>query len=310
MLPEIVLSINPTYYCNMSCEWCYLTPAQLADKGKVDLDVLRERLEDISNHYTISHIDVYGGEVTLLPKWYQRSFMNLIESFNQTSINVVTNYTAPNSPILTEYDTELSVSYDHVARPNHGTVYENLLLAPVPVVILTLVSREFLDTVDIDEYVRSLSVLQNLVSVDIKPYSSNQSNDHAVSYLEYEKVVKQIIDHPDRRFHLTNVDQIREVLSGNHNAYSDNHLYITPLGDLSVLDFDEHDREYFRKVGTIEEYREWTRREVALTDTGMCVNCKYRGGCLSEHIRVVTDMSESCNGFFNLLEAYNGIHVS
>lgn len=305
MLPEIVLSINPTYYCNMSCGWCYLTPEQLADKGKVDLDVLRTRLETISQNYTISHVDVYGGEVTLLPKEYQRSFMDLVESFNPLSVNVVTNFTAPLSPILQEYDVDVSVSYDHVARPNYDTVYQNLLLSSHRVVILTLVSREFLDTVDLDEYVRSLSMLQHLVSVDIKPYSTNQSNDHSVSYMEYEDVVRRVIDHPDRKFHLTNVDQIADVISGQHNAYSDNHLYITPTGDIAVLDFDMEDREYFRVVNDMESYREWILREVVITDEGACGVCKYRGGCLSEHIRVVRDVDESCNGFFKLLETYN-----
>lgn len=310
MLPGIVLSINPTYYCNMSCKWCYLTPAQLADKGKADLSVLRDRLEEVSKHYQIDHVDVYGGEVTLLPKDYQRSFMDLIEGFKPTSINVVTNYTAPHSPILMEYDVDVSVSYDHTARDTHELVYQNLVMASHPVVILTLISRSFIDTVSVDDYVRSLSMLQHIVSVDIKPYSSNQSNDHDVSYLEYEDWVRWVIDHPDRRFHLTNIDRIQEVLAGTHNAYSDNHLYITPAGELAVLDFDDQDREYFRVVKDIDEYQEWTRREVVLTDTGMCVSCKYRGGCLSEHIRVVTDMSESCNGFFNLLETYNGIQIT
>ena len=31
------LSINPTYYCNFRCDFCYLTPEQLGDRQKIDL---------------------------------------------------------------------------------------------------------------------------------------------------------------------------------------------------------------------------------------------------------------------------------
>ena len=31
-LPKINLSINPSYHCNFRCNWCYLTPKQLAYK--------------------------------------------------------------------------------------------------------------------------------------------------------------------------------------------------------------------------------------------------------------------------------------
>lgn len=302
--PEIVLSINPTYYCNMSCSWCYLTPAQLSDRNRVDLSVLRDRLEEISESYQIEHVDVYGGEVTLLPRETQRDLIDMIEEFDPRTISITTNFTAPNAPILTEYDVDISVSYDHVARPNHEDVYQNLLMYGNGTTVLTLVSREFLNKVDIDEFVKAMSML-SIRSVELKPYSSNQANNHGVLYTEFERVVNVIMDHPDRDFHLTNIDHIERALVGENNAYSDNHLYITPKGDMAVLDFDEDDNEYFRKVHDIDEYHEWTRREVRITDEGMCGTCKYRGKCLSEHIRVVKDLDNSCNGFFNLLENYN-----
>ena len=51
------LSINPTYYCNFRCDFCYLTPEQLGDRQQITLSVLDQRLSEVPE---INHIDLYG----------------------------------------------------------------------------------------------------------------------------------------------------------------------------------------------------------------------------------------------------------
>ena len=56
---SINLSINPTYYCNFRCDFCYLTKAQLGDRHKITPLWLHNSMQQITD--PISHVDLYGG---------------------------------------------------------------------------------------------------------------------------------------------------------------------------------------------------------------------------------------------------------
>ena len=67
---NITVSINPSYFCNFKCNYCYLTPDQLKDQKKIPLTILDKRLEEISKVRNIEWIDLYGGEIGALKKDY------------------------------------------------------------------------------------------------------------------------------------------------------------------------------------------------------------------------------------------------
>ena len=48
-----------TNVCNFRCDFCYLTSEQLADKNKIDLELLDQRLLEVSNYQPIKYIDLY-----------------------------------------------------------------------------------------------------------------------------------------------------------------------------------------------------------------------------------------------------------
>lgn len=60
-MKPITVSINPSYFCNFSCDFCYLTPEQLKDQKRISLVDLDKRLNQISEHREIDWIDLYGG---------------------------------------------------------------------------------------------------------------------------------------------------------------------------------------------------------------------------------------------------------
>ena len=68
MKPKINLSINPSYFCNFRCPWCYLKPEQLGDQKCIDHFKLSELLNEVQTHRDIEHIDLYGGEIGILKK--------------------------------------------------------------------------------------------------------------------------------------------------------------------------------------------------------------------------------------------------
>lgn len=303
--PELTISLNPSYYCNLACDFCYLTPEQLNDKQKIDPDVLARRLDEVLEAgYDITHVDLYGGEPSLLPKAYMDELKLTLFSRGVTDIVVHTNLTAINDIVLDE-DYELSVSYDFTSREKHDLVFNNMLSLERRYNVLTLASRTLLDTLSADEFVRTFNLLTNARFIEIKPYSTNQANQQNVQFDEFEQLVYGVINHPDRLFEFENQRLIETALSGERNAFSDDHLYITPRGEFAVLDFDLNDNEYFRPMVSLDEYHRWCENEKRKVNTNsICNSCQFKGHCLSEHLRDVKSLERSCNGFHNLLVRY------
>ena len=305
MKPAINVSLNVSYYCNFRCSFCYLTEEQLGDRTKVNLELLASRIDEILADYTIEHVDLYGGEVLLLPKAYLLGIKEILHARGITDIVLITNLSLVNE-IANDPDFEISVSYDFGAREKADEVLGNMFMLENRFTVLTLASRAFLDTVSVDEYVDTMNLLNRLKTAEIKPYSSNQANDHAVQFDEFENFVWAVINHPNREFYFENRSQVKEAVeTGNRNAFSDNHIYITPTGDFAVLEFDGKDREFFLKVDGMAGYRAWCDAEKKRVNANpYCQACPYNGKCLSEHLREVVTLEHSCNGFKGLLDRW------
>lgn len=302
--PVINLSVNPTYYCNFRCSFCYLTEQQLSDRTLLPLETVEKRVDEVLERFDIGHVDVYGGEVLLLPEEYILGLKKIFLDRDIDDIVLVTNLShVPD--IVHDPELKISVSYDFSAREKSEKVFENIFLLSNRFVMLTLASREFLDNVTPDEYVNTLANLPHLWHAEIKPYSSNQANDQPVSFKEFEDFVWKVIKHPNRNFTFENEWQLNYVVNGERNAFSDDHVYITPTGDFAVLEFDDQDREYFKPVDGIDGYLQWCDLERSrVSKNTICNACPYYGKCLSEHLREVVALDESCNGFRNLIERW------
>jgi MoaA/NifB/PqqE/SkfB family radical SAM enzyme len=311
MKKQISVSLNLSYYCNFACNFCYLTTEQLNDSRRLVPLHLKAMLLDLQERYEIVHVDIYGGEVLLLPVEYMKDIKDLLHVHGIVDISLITNLSLINETALDE-DYQLTVSYDSTAREKSEAVFMNLALLPREVSILTLASRTFLATISVDDYVATMNLMSNVNSVEIKPYSENQANHHNVPFTDFEDFVYSVAVHPDRNFHFENESLLERVLSSNpRNAYSDDHIYITPLGQYAVLDFDEHDREKFVVVKDLDAYEAWCVAEKLRVDANLfCSACEYKGHCLSEHLREVKSLDNSCNGFHSLIKRWSNDDVS
>lgn len=299
----MIVSINPSYYCNFRCEFCYLTKQQLSDRKMLDLSILEKRLDEILSYKSIEMVDLYGGEVSLLPHEYVMSIKNILHARNIYDINIITNLSVVNDIIL-DKDFYISVSYDFDAREKSNIVWKNLMSLNKKFSILMLASPELLK-LDVDYIVNMFNLLSNLENVEVKPYSTNQANCLKVSNIDYETFVKKLITHKNRKFHLTNELYLKGVISFQRNSFSDDHIYITPSGNYSVLEFDLNDKEYFLEYSLFKQYLNWCNVEKdKISKNKFCSNCSYYGRCLSEHLRDVKTLDDSCNGFKFLIEWY------
>jgi sulfatase maturation enzyme AslB (radical SAM superfamily) len=302
-MKPITISLNPTYLCNFRCDFCYLTPEQLADNKKLDPAVLASLVEDMrQNGYQVDHVDLYGGEIGLLTPTYLEKLDEILNTNAEPTVNVITNLSRINSYFLHDY-VDLSVSYDFKARQNHQEVFHNIAKLGKDVAVLMLASPELLKE-NVDEMIVMLNSLQNVKSVEIKPYSANQANMLNVTDKDFEEFVKRWMLSPvEMNFSFINAQRIKDSLDGSYTAYSDSHVYITPAGKYSVLEFDESGNEFFLELDTFKEYLDWTEVErKRVGENAICKACPYLGRCLTEHYRDVKSLDDSCNGFRLLLD--------
>ena len=248
-------------------------------------------------------VDLYGGEIGILPTEYVTDLCNMLLKYGIDDINIITNLSMINDVTLNS-DMHLTVSYDFECREQHTRVWNNMVMLPREFAILILASPDLI-VKDIDKMIAQLNLLTNLISVEIKPYSTNQANDFKVTHKEFENFIQNWITSPiKKKFQFVNEDNIKRSLAGEKNAFSDDHVYITPTGQFAVLEFDLNDREYFKTLDSIEEYKLWATNEPEKNTSHICKSCEYYGKCLTEHYRYVKDLTHSCNGYKLLLNWY------
>ena len=298
------ISLNPTYYCNFRCHFCYLTEQQLSDRTLLDINVLHDRLLEIRQHDKIDHVDLYGGEPMLLPDSYVQDLKSCLKMHGVEYVNVNTNLSGINKALLDPYF-DISVSYDFSAREKHEQVWRNIALLDRNFSVLMLASYQLMQ-LDVDDMITQFNLLHNLDSVEIKPYSSNQANQLPVTYKHFEQFVQRWIESPvEKNFEFINEYLIQDVLSKTRNSFSDDHIYITPTGKFAVLEFDLNDNEFFQEYESFDQYLDWCNIEKnRVAKNKFCSQCEHYGHCLSEHLREVKNLDNGCNGFKGLIDWY------
>jgi len=215
------LSINPSYFCNFTCEFCYLTPKQLKDQTKIKIERLDKLLAEVPY---IEYVDLYGGEIGALNKEYYQEVKATIRKYYEGEINLITNFSMLNDEFFKD-DISLTISYDFEGRERHEHVFQNMLMSQKEYSILILATKDVI-AMDVDNMIMQLNILQNLTSVEIKPYSINQANAYDVSHKEYEDFVIKWMDSPiEKNYRFGNEEYIYRSLDGGYNAFSDDHVW-------------------------------------------------------------------------------------
>jgi sulfatase maturation enzyme AslB (radical SAM superfamily) len=301
---KITVSINPSYFCNFRCNFCYLTSQQLGDQKQIPLPILDKKLKEISKVRIIEWVDLYGGEIGALKKDYFYGLKDIIRKYYKDKINIITNYSMLHEGFFKD-DFYLSVSYDFEAREKSDLVYNNMFQSTVPIAILILASEKVLN-MNVDEMIHKLNLCSSIESVEIKPYSTNQANNQPVTHKDFELFIQKWIEsNVKKKFDFINEGKIINSLNKQYNAFSNNHVYITPNGNFGVLEFDKNDKEYFLELESFNDYLKWADNEPLKNISDICKSCKYYGHCLTEHYRYVKDLNNSCNGYKGLLDYYD-----
>jgi hypothetical protein len=282
----------------------------LSDRKTLTLDKIESRLREVKETFNeIGHIDVYGGEIFLLEEDYLNELLSILEKYSHPPFNFITNLTKL-PKIIQDERIYLSVSFDFEAREQAQKVFKHMALLEKDFSLLILASEKVLK-MDVEDQIARLNLLSRLQSVEIKPYSSNQSNQHEITNLDFTHYVKKWIESPtQKRFQFVNEDRIHASLNKVYSAFSDEHLYITPSGNFGVLEFDLDDHEFFLELENLSDYLSWSKQEKnKVKENKYCSQCQYMGHCLTEHYREVTSLESDCNGFKKLLDWYHEARI-
>lgn len=292
------ISLAPSFHCNFRCAWCYLSVEQLRDRSLLNLDLLHKRLQTVE---PVEHVDIYGGEPATLPQHYVEQLLTVLKSHTH-SINVISNFSIVPDWFYRD-DITISASYDWNQRQSHDKVLTNIIGFDKPIAVLMLATEQLCKE-DPKVIASVLNQISTVGSLEIKPYSINQFNQHGMDWTLFENWIKVWLE-LDLNFEFVNRKLLDQSINKQYNAYSDNHLYIAPDGEFYVLDFDINDREYFKHIKDLASYSKWVNDEKQqVTNNKFCSKCHWQGHCATEHYRTVKSLDQSCNGFKNLLDWY------
>ncbi len=305
MFKEITLSINPIFFCNFDCDFCYLTKDQLNDQTLLDLSLLEEKIKEVCEYSVVSCIDLYGGEIGTLKDEYLLELLDICKRYSK-DINLITNLSILKTAFKDESIT-LSVSWEGNIRRKSEAVFQNMQDIGREIHLLMLAGPEMLSWSDhyLSRVIEKINMNKNITSVEVKPYSVNQANQYDIKYTEFEEHIKKWFSF-EKEFLFVNEENLKSINHGTRNSFSDDHVYIGPDAKFAVVEFDDQDKEFFMKLNNYSDYIAWANNEKAkVSNNSFCSRCPYLGRCLSEHLRTVKDIKNSCNGFYNLIEWYH-----
>lgn len=305
---EITLSIMPTYKCEMDCDYCYLQKDKKRYSEKLFVNKLYKRLKALSAKYTITTVEVYGGNIKEL---FTDELMPLIEAYRCYCKNdrIMCN-DVPWAMAHGFKERNINISLNPERRDFLYTLHDAKVHSSVG--IITVATHKLLlqplDTI-FDWYKNFRG------NVTIMPYS-NCSPNYPVPYVsnaKYCSFMMEFIDYylnniDKYKFKLTNILMLQDCINGLYSPAMRNNIFITPEGKFACVDFDVNGNEYFHTFSSLDK---WESR-CAVEDIDRikyCGTCENFNCCMAEHHKnpeqkpwFEKKYGDCCNGYKPLVE--------
>lgn len=285
----------PSYLCNYSCEYCYLGDLRRDDK-LLDLDVLEDRLNELSSWRIISELVVYGGEISLLDLGYFDKMCCVLNRHCKPSF--VTNLS--NSWIVDysdENDYELSISLNQERPFYHETLDKIRNLRRLDNKSISTVVTPAILNQDIGDLVELYNGLGlDVLFIEYHP-SVNSTVRYDVTIEDYSKFLVSILKHPNRKFNLINE---RILKSSDWNPCKSGFIFINPGGKYCSVDYDCNGVERPIEYGSLDEWKLDCNVEYSRYFRN-CSLCEYFTKCKAEHLVVMG--KRNCSGLYGVMKA-------
>jgi sulfatase maturation enzyme AslB (radical SAM superfamily) len=271
-------------------------------KQVIDIDKLQRQLEEVSTKYTIDSINIYGGEVSLLPIAYLKQLIDLCSKYAR--VNVITNFADDAcNEFLQQEDVTISTSINEERTCNQQVEYsliltdvENLsLIQVVTPSLLIKTAKEVLDHLEL--FKRTVGFL---------PYSPAKMAgvNYNITNMEFSLFMKRIILEymsGNYSFDISNIGQLNAVIENRYDPRMQSILFINPFNEYAGISY-EKDLEYFKVFNTLEDW-ELACNDEAVEYNMKCNYCEYYGRCYAEHLKEWKGDDECC-GMKSLVKWY------
>lgn len=293
---RIFIDIMLSFHCKKGCPYCYLGELR-EDKRYVSPADVDSRLAELWHHgYHAGNIEIYGGDMALLPKPYVDEIITVCRKYTDfvTAIgNPWKGYDLNHYKDVLSINMERKDYYDNITK-----LCENGATDVITVALPAEIDED--PVYFLDRYQGSTG------SLFIIPYFKsvyNKECSHYLSNREYCEFLIRVIDaYLDRSytFTLANIGILEDARNGQYNPFADGSIYIGPDGRLGRPKYNENYEEYFCWYNTVEEWEGDTlkeRREAIYT----CGTCQYYGKCVADHMRPFKP-GDVCCGYKPLIE--------
>lgn len=275
------ISICPLFFCNLDCKFCYIKDKK--SKDLLDLSIL----ESILSTKIIRNLDIYGGEITILPEDYAKKFINILDYYRNKILNKITFVSnclnVPNFwlNVFKKYDVCFSIDKQ---RKNYNKILNNI----------KKIDKEnyfkfSLISVDIDHIdFQFLNSLSNLKSFSVKPYSPADKNIKYKSYMLQD--IKKLITFPKLFKKIELPENTRDLVP---------HIFLLPDGKLYNIEYNDSGIEHF-----VPAFNKLKNHSIE------CLCCEYYKQCFNEHYSgyKVQKNQEDCIGRKKVLKFLNDLH--
>lgn len=294
---RIFIDIMLTFNCKKGCEYCYLGDLREQTERVSPRDVDSRLAELWDAGYNTGNIEIYGGDMALLPREYVEEIMAVCHKYTNfvTAIGNPWNIEDPN-----RYKEVISINKERKDYFNNITK----LCEKPEIDVITVALPDELDeeaTYFLDRYqgcTGSLFIIPFFQSV------YNNTCQHSLTNREYCDFLIRIIDaylDRDYTFNLANIGILEDARIGQYNPFAEGSIYIGPDGRLGRPKYRKEDyKEYFVWYNSVKEWEEDTlkeRRECLST----CGTCEYYGKCIADHMRPFRE-DDVCCGYKPLVE--------
>ena len=293
---RIYIDIMLSFHCKKECPYCYLGHLR-NNEQKVSPREIDARLAELWEHgYHAGNIEIYGGDMALLPKEYIDEVIQICRKYTDF-VTAIGNPWKIYDP--QHYKNVVSINKERKDYFNNITeLCENSHLDVITVALPDEMDED--PVYFLDRYQGSTG------SLFIIPYFQSVYNTecpHTLTNKEYCEFLIRVIDaYIDREytFNLANIGILEDARNGQYNPFADGSIYIGPDGRLGRPKYTEDLKEYFEWYDSIAEWEEDTlkeRREAIET----CGTCEYYGKCIADHMRPFAK-DDVCCGYKRLVE--------
>lgn len=263
------MNIYPSYRCNFNCRFCSLH--KLPGKT-IELDWLEQVLKDYP--MLAEDINILGGEPTILPHDYQERLVDICTKAEGKPPFFITNLYRADSPVLDKV--RLIVSYDFSLREHKNKVFRNMLLLDQPFAVSTIMTRNLVEDIGAEKYLRFIDRIQSIKRADLIMYRSGTTEtDDTPNHKKLMEFQLAVCDHP--KVNLTPYSSMKGIIDNSFDNVAAR-MGLLPDNKFGVrIDYNHIGYTPFDTMEEAEAY--YKKRIQEIRQDEPCSSCDYFGRC-------------------------------